>query len=327
MAAHLLPFSSSSRFEQGRTVRQRWAAILAGGEGTRLRPLTEVIAGDSRPKQFCALLGHETLLEWTWRRAAAVIDPARIVTVLTRAHRRFFLPLVAGLPARCLVVQPQARGTAAAILYALARIAAREPTGAVAILPSDHWVSNDVLFMDHVEAAFDAVERRPDLVVLLGIAPEAPETDYGWIEPGEAIPPTGLRRVRRFWEKPGASLARALLERGGLWNSFVVVAGIPALRSLVRAAVPEMDAAFAALRGAFDTDAEEGVVARLYAALPSINFSDRVLAARPANLAVLPVRGVAWSDWGKPERVLATLAGLGVEPRWSSPAGSRAAWA
>jgi mannose-1-phosphate guanylyltransferase len=189
--------------------------------------------------------------------------------------------------------------------------------GAVAILPSDHSVSDDAAFMDHVEAAFDALAERRDLVVLLGIAPESPETEYGWIEAGAAISCGELRRVRRFWEKPSPTTARALLERGCLWNSFVVVARIPAFLRLIRAAVPELDEAFAAVRTTLGTPEESRAVAELYAGLASIDFSHRVLATHPANLAVLLVTGVVWSDWGQPRRVLATLARLGLEPEWA----------
>jgi hypothetical protein len=31
----------------------RWAVILASGDGTRLRSFTRSITGDERPKQFC----------------------------------------------------------------------------------------------------------------------------------------------------------------------------------------------------------------------------------------------------------------------------------
>jgi hypothetical protein len=61
-------------------------------------------------------------------------------------------------------------------------------------------------------------------------------------------------------------------------------------------------------------------VRRLYARLTSTSFSDRVLARPAANLAVLPVTGVSWSDWGQPRRVLATLARLGIEPGWAGRA-------
>jgi len=295
---------------------QRWGLILAGGEGVRLRSLTRAIAGRDCPKQFCAVLGVETLLERTRRRAALAIAPSRTLIALTRRHAPFFEPLLGGTPSGCALIQPEERGTAPAILYGLQRIALVAPTAAVAILPSDHYVGDDAVFMRHVAEAFDAVQVRPELVVLLGITPDRAETEYGWIESGEPVSGTHLLRVRRFWEKPEPGLATALFERGCLWNSFVIVAALPALLALIRHAAPALDAAFATVLPALGTPTETVAVEDLYRVLPASSFTADVLAARPADLAVLPVRGVQWSDWGHPTRVLTTLAGLGVTPEW-----------
>jgi mannose-1-phosphate guanylyltransferase len=64
--------------------------ILAGGEGLRVRALTRALAGDDRPKQFCHLVGGETLLDQTRRRAARLVAPASTVVVVMRAHERFY---------------------------------------------------------------------------------------------------------------------------------------------------------------------------------------------------------------------------------------------
>src|SRR5262249_4826074 len=117
----------------------RWALILAGGDGTRLRPLTRQLVGDDRPKQFCRLLGSETLLEQTQRRAARLISPARTVAVVVQYHERFYAPLLAAMPSHRLVIQPENRGTAPAILYGLLRLRAIGAAGSVAMLPSDHY--------------------------------------------------------------------------------------------------------------------------------------------------------------------------------------------
>jgi mannose-1-phosphate guanylyltransferase len=291
--------------------------ILAGGDGERLRPLTRVVAGDERPKQFCAVVGLETPLERTRRRAALAILPARTLVALTRSHERFYRPLIGGMPPHCALVQPENRGTAPAILYGLLRIAAIAPTAAVAILPSDHYVDNDHRFMSYVSAAFAAVEARPDLVVLLGIAPGSPETEYGWIEPAGRVPGTTLLRVGRFYEKPTRALAADLLDRRCLWNSFVMVGGIPAWLAMIRQAAPALDAAFTTARPMLGTPAEPAAVRALYDRLPTSSFAADVLAARSSNLAVLPVTGVEWSDWGQPARVLSTLARLGIRPEWA----------
>ncbi len=298
--------------------RRRWAVILAGGEGVRLRPLTMKISGDERPKQFCRLLAGETLLDSTRRRAALAVPARRTLLVVTAAHRRYFAPLVNDVPAGSLVVQPASRGTAPAILYALLRIAAVDPLAGAVILPSDHHVSDEALFMAQVEVAFAAAERRPDLIVLLGIAPDRAEPDYGWIEPGEPIVGP-VRRVRRFREKPDPRLAHALLVSGALWNSFVIVAGVPALLSLVRRTEPALLEAFAQARAALGTPGEPAAMEAVYAGLPRVNFSSAVLGPGAADLAVLPVQGVEWSDWGRPERVLASMTRLGVKPAWLQP--------
>jgi mannose-1-phosphate guanylyltransferase len=298
------------------------ALILAGGDGNRLRSLTRRIVGDERPKQFCPILGQKTLLEQTRRRTALVIPPDRTSLVVVRAHHRFYVPLVADEPVGTLLVQPENRGTAPAIVLGLLHLADMAPGGPVAIFPSDHYVSDDEVFMAHVEDAFRVLQDRPDLLILLGITPDSPEVGYGWIEPAGAIGGQEARtlyRVRQFWEKPSFALARDLLAHGCLWNSFVMVSYIPTLLALVRRTLPDLYHRFAGIRPAFNTLGEEEALRWLYARLPSMNFSHGVLAACPANLAVLPVNGTDWSDWGEPRRVLATLARLGIRPQWAKP--------
>ena len=289
--------------------RHHWAVLLAGGDGVRLRSMTRGIAGDDRPKQFCPLVGEDALLTETRKRAALTVPAHRTLVVVNRAHERFYTPLLADLSAPALVAQPENRGTAPAILYALLVLAGRQAgADTVAFLPSDHYLSDDGAFMRQVEHAFDGCSRRPDLVTLLGIAPDRPEPGYGWIEPGEPVvgASSGLREVRRFWEKPAAAEAERFRAQGWLWNSFVMVGRVSTLLALLRLAVPDLYRSFAGITPALGTVGELSALERLYCGLPSVDFSRQVLTARPDRLAVLPVGGVHWNDLGDPERVLAT---------------------
>lgn len=287
-----------------------WAVILAGGDGVRLRSMTRSIAGDDRPKQFCALVGPDALLTETRRRAALAVPAHRTLIVVNRAHERFYTPLLADVRTPAVVAQAENRGTAPAILYALLVLAARQAAGdTVAFFPSDHFVSDAPAFMGQVEQAFYGCARRPDLVTLLGIAPDRPEPGYGWIEPGEPIAGTAgfpLRQVRRFWEKPAAGDAERFRAQGWLWNSFVMVGRVSTMLALIRLSVPDLFRSFADIAGTLGTVGELSALERLYCGLPSVDFSRHVLTARPDTLAVLPVRGVHWNDLGDPERVLAT---------------------
>ena len=297
-------------------MRDRWAIILAGGDGTRLQSMTRAITGDSRPKQFVPVIGGSTLLNQTRRRVALSIEPSRTMNVVTQKHRRFYEPLADEIPGHLLLEQPSNKGTAPAILYALLRVAAKSPKAVVALFPSDHFFADDEEFMSHIDVAIDAVEVQPETVMLLGITPTAPETEYGWIESEPSILSSAqksITRVRKFWEKPSLSLATSLMDHGCLWNSFVMVGRVDALLKMTQAALPEMYADFAAIAPSFETDEEPRALAALYSHIQDSNFSHQVLAVRPGDLMVMRVGDVGWSDLGEPNRVLSALARLGVQ--------------
>lgn len=296
-----------------------WGLILAGGDGTRLRSLTMQVTGDQRPKQFCPLLEGETLLDRTRRRVDLVARLDQQAVVVTRAHEPHYRYLERELAPDRLVVQPANRGTAAGILYPLLRI--RHLTGnvPVAVFPADHYVSDDLAFAGYVWSAVGTVRARPDLVVLLGVEASAPETEYGWIEP-EAVPlpvdGSAAFPIRRFWEKPGVAMAERLLQRGALWNSFVMVGYVDAFLRLVWEAAAELVIALDPLRRALGTEDETAAAEAVYATLPPSSFSERILAPASDRLVTVPVKGVEWSDWGSAQRVLATMTRSGWRPRW-----------
>jgi len=278
--------------------------------------MTRAISGDNRPKQFVPVIGGSTLLNQTRRRVGLSIESDRTLIVVTKKHHRFYEPLAQEISPNLLVEQPVNKGTAPAILYALLRVAAKSPKAIVALFPSDHFFADDEEFMSHIDVALDAAEVQPETVMLLGITPTAPETEYGWIEPYPSILASAqksITRVRKFWEKPSSSLATSLMERGCLWNSFVMVGSVEALLKLTRAAMPELFAAFTAVTPTFDTAREHQALAEVYSHIEDSNFSHQVLAARPEDLMVMRVGNVGWSDLGEPNRVLSALARSGVE--------------
>jgi mannose-1-phosphate guanylyltransferase len=296
------------------------ALILAGGDGTRLTPLARTITGQNTPKQFCPLLGEDTLLEQTHKRVSLIVPSDRVATILTYDHQRFFQRIVDASKPN-IVVQPRNRGTAPAILYGILRLIRLGFRGSIATFPSDHYVSDDDTFMRHVETAVESKRMHPERIVLLGVEATEPETQYGWIEPKETagllpLDADSVMPVRRFWEKPHPALARELWQRGFLWNTFVMVASVDGLLDLFARALPQLYVCFAQLLPTIGTDAEPSAVASAYNRIESSGFSDSILAEFVEHLYVLRVSGLEWNDLGESSRVLATIRKHNLQPGW-----------
>ena len=292
-----------------------WGAILAGGEGQRLRDYTRILTGDDRPKQFCKLFGRQTLLEETRARVFHSVAPARTLYVVSRSHEPYYRSTLADTNPALVVEQPCNRGTAAAVAYALTRIRQLEGDGVIGFFPADHYYRDPVVLHRTVAAAYALADTRPDSVILLGAQACRPETEYGWIETGAALSawrqPSGpsliARAVTRFSEKPGLDQARDLLKRQCLWNTFVSIGRVGAFEALMADTVPSLWGRFAPVRAARTPEEDAEMAQALYADIGTRDFSRDVLAARPERLAVLPLPESGWTDLGQASRVLEVL--------------------
>jgi mannose-1-phosphate guanylyltransferase len=295
--------------------RDLWVIVLAGGEGVRLRPLISRLYGDSRPKQYAALLDQDTLLRHTLDRAQLLAPPERTVVVTMQSHLRYTAGELRPSRRPHLLPQPRDLGTAAGVLLPAHWIAARDPEASVAVLPSDHYFSDEPAFREHVAEIAGFVEEHPEWIVLLGADPRDPETEYGWIEPGERLGWAGrgpLYTIRRFVEKPTEDAAMALLAAGCLWNTFVLVATAATLIGSGRTCIPRLHDRLARI-GAFAGTAEEPwAIRQAYALAPRANFSRSVLETCPAPLAVARLSDVTWCDLGTPDRVARVMARLQI---------------
>ena len=303
-----------------------WAVILAGGHDVRLRPLTRQLHGDDRPKQFAVIVGGQSLLQRTLTRVGRRIPRERTLVVSLLEHVHYLVSDLAGTPFPRLLMQPTDRGTAAAILLAAHRISWWDPDATIAVFPCDHFVSEETVFMDHVAGVVAAVEERPGWTLLLGAHPTGPETEYGWIEPGEPLGDTvagPLYRVRRFWEKPTLETARLCLAGGGLWNTFVMVAKAFTLIDPGRRSLPALHRQLVRIARFADTANESRAMQEAYTAMRTLNFSKAVLDRCPAALAVSRLPALTWCDWGTPERVLTSLRRLGISPPWATTVDGR----
>jgi len=296
-----------------------WAVVLAGGEGIRLRSLTRAIVGDDRPKQYVPLISADSLLRQTLERAARLSPPERTVVVSHERHACWLAAEFAPDRSPKVLLQPENKETAAGVMLPVYWIAARDPEATVVVFPSDHFVLEGASFVAHVAEVVAFVERQRDRVVLLGARATEPDTEYGWIQPGEAVGATAsgpISRVDRFREEPTREVAAMCLAREWLWNTFVMVAKASTLVSVADVLVPELHRRLTAVTPLFGTQREAWAIRQAYEFLPRQNFSETVLQAALPFLAVSTLPPLTWSDLGTPHRLFKLLRTLRISPAW-----------
>jgi mannose-1-phosphate guanylyltransferase len=299
----------------------RCGILLSAGNGTRLREFVHQRRGDDLPKQYVNFVGSRSMLEHTYDRAQRSIPARKLFTVVAKGHLKFqeVRRQLASIPPETVVVQPTNKETAPGVLLPLLHIYKRYPEAVVAVFPSDHFVLEKDRFMRHVDDAFRLVDRDASRLVLLGLDPHGPDTEYGYIVPGEKINASeseSARRVELFVEKPSLETTKKIIASGALWNTLVMVFACKTLVSVIHRAIPELDRAFQPVLSAIGTSDEDRVIQEVYQGLQPVNLSKDVLEVLPfehrRGLVVLPVKGVTWSDWGTSERLSRTLRQLGT---------------
>ncbi len=270
-----------------------YVVVMAGGSGERFWPLST----PSHPKQFPPLFGGRSFFQQTVERAVKLVGEARVLV----ATRRDLLPLVQeqlpGFPVENCVLEPVGRETAACIGLA-ALVAERRAAGArMLITPSDHYIAPLHAFEETIRHGMALLERRDGLVTL-GIPPTRPETGYGYILAGEAVPEyPAARRCVRFTEKPDRRTADRFLQEGRYyWNSGIFLWRAATILKVMAQHLPEHAAGLEEIRPALGTSRETRVLGEVFPRMPRISIDVGVL-ERAEEVFMIPAT-FAWDDVG-----------------------------
>jgi mannose-1-phosphate guanylyltransferase / mannose-6-phosphate isomerase len=256
--------------------------ILAGGSGTRLWPLSRKYY----PKQFAELpgFGGRSLFELTLERARRFAPPEKIFVVTSEAYYFHVVNqserLGVRLPAGNIFAEPVAKNTLVAVAAGLSL--ADSDDEPCLVLSSDHVFRREEGFVQVVLAAQSAAADR---IVTFGVAPEYPETGYGYIEPAETG--AAIVAVKKFHEKPDHDTAVRYIEQGYLWNAGIFLLSRATFRREMEAHDPEFVRAF------FTDDS----LAERYERVPGVSI-DYGLLEKSRAVSVAATGDIGWSDLG-----------------------------
>ena len=180
------------------------AVIMAGGRGERFWPKSR----GNYPKQFLSLTKDgETMIQKTVKRLLPMVAMDDVFVVTNVSYAALVKEQLPQLPEENILLEPCARNTAPCIGLAAAVIRKKYGEAMMLVLPSDHLIRYEEMYVDTLRQAVAVAEKDQNLVTI-GITPTYPETGYGYInfERDTDLGMAGVYRVERFVEKLQSSI-------------------------------------------------------------------------------------------------------------------------
>ena len=266
--------------------------IMAGGTGSRLWPLSRQL----NPKQFLKLCGDSTLLQQTLSRLDGLHTAAPSI-ICNEDHRFMVAEQLRQLSVSqaSILLEPVGRNTAPAIALAALNAARNGQDPVMLVLAADHFIEDQSAFQQAVKEAEELALQ--DKLVTFGIVPTQPETGYGYIQRGSALPEQGYQ-VARFVEKPDSATAQGYLDSGDYyWNSGMFMFKASVYLQALQEFRPDI---LDACKHAFEAGSQDldfvRVDAAAFADCPDDSI-DYAVMEKTRDAAVIPL-DAGWSDIG-----------------------------
>ena len=267
------------------------AVIMAGGRGERFWPKSR----NNRPKQFLSLTSDgETMIQKTVKRLSPLVSAEDIFIVTNAAYADLVNDQLPDVPRENILCEPCAKNTAPCIAFAAAIIQKKYGDAMKLVLPSDHLIGYENIYIKTLQTAIRTAEEGNNLVTI-GITPAYPETGYGYInfgkEAGDAY------EVERFVEKPDLPTAKKYLASGKyLWNSGMFVWKASAIMYNMKQFMPEIHDGAVRIGDSYGTDSYEETLIKEFTAFTSESVDFGIM-EKASDIYTIP-GSFGWDDVG-----------------------------
>lgn len=267
------------------------AVIMAGGRGERFWPKSRT----SRPKQFLSLTADgETMIQKTVKRLLPLVAEEDIYISTNETYRHLAEEQLPNIPKENILCEPAPRNTAPCIAFAAAVIGRKYDDAIMLVLPSDHLIGIEDIYVNTLKKAISTAENGNNLVTI-GITPTYPETGYGYINFGSES--KDAYTVERFVEKPDLPTAESYLASGKyLWNSGMFIWKISAIMDNIKKFMPDVYSGAIKIGEAYGTPQFSEVLEREFTAMPSESVDFGIM-EKAENIFTVP-GSFGWDDVG-----------------------------
>ncbi|GAA5221374.1 mannose-1-phosphate guanylyltransferase [Membranihabitans marinus] len=272
--------------------KDTFVVIMAGGVGSRFWPASR----NSQPKQFLDILGvGKSLIQMTYERSLNIV-PASNIFVITNAN---YVDQVAEhlpeLPAENIISEPARKNTGPCVAYISFHIQAICSNAMILLLPSDHMISNEMVFVRSLAKAIQFIDAEGGIMTL-GMQAHHANTGYGYIQTGPQIEGKNIYKVATFKEKPDAQTAQEYIDSGDfVWNAGIFLFKAGDILHQFSVFAPEI---YQTLYGEniYGSPEEEAFINERYPQVTSISI-DYAIMEKSSNIYCMPM-DIGWSDLG-----------------------------
>ena len=269
------------------------ALIMAGGRGERFWPKSR----KTMPKQFLSLTDDgKTMIQLTVERISSVVDMEDIYIATNKDYKELVRSQLPGIPEKNILCEPVGRNTAPCIGLGAVHMAKKYDDAIMLVLPSDHLIKFNKMFLSVLKDSCDIAEKDRNLVTI-GITPAYAETGYGYIKFDSHVMEGRAYKVDRFVEKPSLEVAKEYLETEEyLWNSGMFVWKLSSILYNLERFMPETFAGLRRIQASIGTPEEEEVLHKEFAQFQSQSI-DYGIMEKAENIYTVPGT-FGWDDVG-----------------------------